>query len=64
MVLSEGYNATLIAVKPEEFAITLWRATGSEAHLNKLQPIATKKKLNIVSGNGNFAAQFYTADEI
>ncbi|MGQ0761167.1 MAG: DNA polymerase/3'-5' exonuclease PolX [Acidobacteriota bacterium] len=55
VVLSEGYKATLFAVKPEEFAITLWRATGSEAHLNKLQPIATKKKLNIVSGNGNFA---------
>jgi DNA polymerase (family X) len=55
VVLSEGYNATLFAVKPDDFAITLWRATGSEAHLNKLQPIATKKKLNIVSGNGNFA---------
>jgi DNA polymerase (family 10) len=54
VVLSEGYNATLIAAKPEEFAITLWRATGSEAHLKKLRPIATKKKLNIVSGNGNF----------
>ena len=54
VVLSEGYKATLFAVKPEEFAITLWRATGSEAHLNKLQPIAAKKKLNIVSGNGNF----------
>ncbi|HKO35518.1 MAG TPA: DNA polymerase/3'-5' exonuclease PolX [Pyrinomonadaceae bacterium] len=55
VVLSEGYKATLFAVKPEEFAITLWRATGSEAHLNKLQPIAAKKKLNVVSGNGNFA---------
>lgn len=54
VVLSEGYNATLFAVKPEEFAITLWRATGSEAHLNKLQSIAAKKKLNIVSDNGNF----------
>ncbi|HEY5838284.1 MAG TPA: DNA polymerase/3'-5' exonuclease PolX [Pyrinomonadaceae bacterium] len=52
VVLSEGYNATLFAVKPEEFAITLWRATGSEAHLNKLQPIAAKKKLNVLSGNG------------
>lgn len=55
VVLSEGYSATLLAVKPEAFAITLWRVTGSEAHLNKLQPIATKKKLTIVSGNGNFA---------
>ncbi|HEX6188030.1 MAG TPA: DNA polymerase/3'-5' exonuclease PolX [Pyrinomonadaceae bacterium] len=55
VVLSEGYKATLFAVKPDEFAIALWRATGSEAHINKLQPIATKKKLNIVSANGNFA---------
>ena len=55
VVLAEGYKATLIAVKPEEFAIALWRATGSEAHLKKLQPIATKKKLSIVSGNGSFA---------
>jgi len=55
VVLSEGFKATLIAVKPAEFALALWRATGSEAHLKKLQPIATKKKLNIVSGNGDFA---------
>jgi DNA polymerase (family 10) len=55
--LSEGFKATLIAVKPEEFALTLWRATGSEAHLKKARPIATRKKLNIVSGNGNFARQ-------
>jgi len=54
VVLSEGFRAILIVVKPEEFPLTLWRATGSEAHLKKLQPIATKKKLNIVSGNGNF----------
>lgn len=55
VVLSEGYPATLIAVKPDEFPIAWWRASGSEEHLKKLQPIATKKKLNIVSGNGNFA---------
>lgn len=54
VVLSEGFKATLIVVKPEEFPLALWRATGSEAHLKKLQPIATKKKLNIISGNGNF----------
>ena len=54
VVLSEGFKASLIVVKPEEFALALWRATGSAAHLKKLQPIATKKKLNIVSGNGNF----------
>jgi len=55
VVLSEGYKATLIVVKADEFAIALWRATGSEAHIKKLQPIATKKKLNIVSDNGDFA---------
>lgn len=54
VVLSEGYHADLIVVTPEEFEIALWRATGSEAHLNKLQPIATKKKLNVISGNGDF----------
>jgi len=54
VVLSEGFKATLIVVKPEEFALALWRATGSEAHLKRLQPIATNKKLNIVSANGNF----------
>jgi DNA polymerase (family 10) len=47
VVLSEGYKATLAVVKPEEFALALWRATGSEAHLKKLQPIAVKKKLNL-----------------
>ena len=55
VVLSEGYKAMLIAVKPEEFPLALWRATGSAAHLKRVQPIATKRKLNIVSGNGNFA---------
>jgi DNA polymerase (family 10) len=54
VVLSEGFKANLIVVKPEEFALALWHATGSAAHLKTLQPIATKKKLNIVSGNGNF----------
>ena len=54
VVLSEGSKATLIVVNPEEFGLALWHATGSEAHLKRLQPIATKKKLNIVSGNGNF----------
>jgi DNA polymerase (family 10) len=35
--LSEGFNAKLIAVKPEKFAIALLNATGSEAHLRKLE---------------------------
>jgi len=43
--LSEGFRATFIAVKPEEFAITLLRATGAEAHLRKLDQIAAKKKI-------------------
>lgn len=55
VTLTEGYQATLVVVKPEDFTVALWRATGSEAHLKRLQPLATKKKLNIVSSNGNFA---------
>ena len=41
--LSEGFKATLLAVKPEEFAVTLLKATGSESHLAKLELIAAKK---------------------
>jgi DNA polymerase (family X) len=45
--LSEGFNATFLAAKPEESAITLLNATGSEAHLLKLGEIAAKKRLQI-----------------
>jgi DNA polymerase (family 10) len=45
VVLSEGLKATLIAVKPDEFAAALLDATGSEVHLQKLGQIVAKKKL-------------------
>ncbi|HEX7723482.1 MAG TPA: DNA polymerase/3'-5' exonuclease PolX [Pyrinomonadaceae bacterium] len=45
--LSEGFKATLIAVKPEEFPVAFLRATGSDAHLEKLDQVAAKKKLKI-----------------
>jgi len=45
--LSEGFKVTLIAVKPEEFPIALLKATGSDAHLGKLDQVAAKKKLKI-----------------
>ncbi len=41
--LSEGFQVTFLAVKPEEFAVTLLNATGSEAHLRKLEVVAQKK---------------------
>jgi DNA polymerase (family 10) len=47
VVLSEGFKATLIAVKPDEFALRLLLATGSEAHLKKLEQAAAKKKLKL-----------------
>jgi DNA polymerase (family X) len=47
VVLSEGFKATLFAVKPEEFANTLLRATGSKAHLDRLDRIALKRKLKL-----------------
>ncbi len=47
VVLSEGIKATLFAVKPEEFANTLLRATGSKAHLDRLDQIALKRKLKL-----------------
>lgn len=43
--LSEGFQATLIAVPPKEFAIALFNATGSPAHLQKLNELAARGKL-------------------
>jgi len=51
VVLSEGFKATLFAVKREEFPLVLWQATGSQAHLDKLAAIATKRKLKL-TGRG------------
>ena len=45
--LTEGFKATLVAVKPEDFAQALLKATGSEAHLQKLEQLAAQKKLKI-----------------
>ena len=52
--LTEGFKAQLIVVKPEQFAIALLKATGSRAHLERLQAIASKKKLPILT-NGSSA---------
>lgn len=41
--LSEGFRARLVVAKPAEFAAALLNATGSEAHLRKLDQIASKK---------------------
>ena len=45
--LSEGYEATLIVTPPDQFAVALLQATGSDAHLKRLDQIATKKKLSM-----------------
>jgi DNA polymerase (family 10) len=45
VTLSEGFQATLIAVTPKEFAIALFNATGSQAHLQKLNELAAKGEL-------------------
>ncbi len=47
VVLSEGFKATLFAVKPDAFANTLLHATGSKAHLDKLNEMARKRKLKL-----------------
>jgi len=48
-ILSEGFKATLFAVKPEEFPAVLMQATGSEAHLKKLEQVAAKQKLRLTT---------------
>ena len=47
VVLGEGFKATLFAVKPEEFALKLLKATGSEPHLKRLEQVASKRKLKL-----------------
>jgi DNA polymerase (family X) len=44
VTLSEGFKATLIAVAPKEFPVALFNATGSQAHLQKLNELAAKGK--------------------
>jgi len=47
VVLSEGFKAKLFAVKPDEYPVALLGATGSEAHLQKLDQIAAAQKLKL-----------------
>ena len=49
VTLSEGFKATLFAVKAEEYAGTLLRETGSKAHLAKLELVAAKRKLKLAA---------------
>lgn len=39
--LAEGARVSLVAARPEEFALALLTETGSKAHVNKLQQIAS-----------------------
>jgi DNA polymerase (family X) len=45
--LTEGFKATLIAVKPEDFATMLLTATGSDEHVRKLAQLAARKKIRL-----------------
>jgi DNA polymerase (family 10) len=54
--LTEAFKATLIAVKPADFATALLTATGSEAHVQKLAQLAAKKKIQIAA-NGNASSR-------
>src|ERR1044072_6225064 len=52
VVLSEGFKARLVAVKPKDFPVALLLATGSEAHLRRLEQLSAKK-----SGKGTASRQ-------
>jgi DNA polymerase (family X) len=49
VTLSEGFTATLIARQPAEFPVALLKATGSQAHLEKLRQVAASRKLRITA---------------
>ncbi|HJP92433.1 MAG TPA: PHP domain-containing protein [Pyrinomonadaceae bacterium] len=44
--LADGAVVTLTAVLPKEFGITLFAKTGSQAHIEKIQKYAEKKKIS------------------
>jgi len=44
--LADGAVVTLTAVPPKEFGITLFAKTGSQAHIEKIQQYAEKKKIS------------------
>lgn len=58
VVLSEGFKARLVAVRSKDFPVALLLATGSEAHLRRLEQLSAKKKTKASqktnSGNGEF----------
>jgi DNA polymerase (family X) len=56
VMLSEGFKATLVAVPPNEFAVSLFNATGSQAHLRKLEELAVNGKLKSRKRNGKAKA--------
>ncbi|MCM3904312.1 MAG: helix-hairpin-helix domain-containing protein, partial [Pyrinomonadaceae bacterium] len=45
--LAEGARVSLRAVEPNQFALALFWETGAEAHVNKLQEIASRKGLDL-----------------
>lgn len=45
--LSEGFRTRLLVARPDEFAATLLNATGSRAHLKKLEQVAATRKLKL-----------------
>jgi len=46
-VLHTGIKVTVLAVPPRDFAITLLNATGSDAHLERLNEIAASKTIDL-----------------
>ena len=60
--LTEGFKATLIAVKPDKFATTLLTATGSKAHLQKLAQLAAKKKTRLPTNRRAGSDHHYESD--
>jgi DNA polymerase (family X) len=46
VALADGLDVTLVAVKPDQYAVALLFATGSHAHLKKLRQVAAKRNVS------------------
>ena len=62
VVLAEGARVALTVVKIKDYARTVWRETGAEAHLERLEQLATRKKPKLDLRNPKALANGPTAD--
>src|SRR5437016_8498152 len=63
VVLTEGFKAKVFVVKPAEYPGALLRATGSDAHLKKLDEVAASQKLKLTKSGVEKLTRSHTRNQ-